>query len=70
MEMHWLFAGSLRASQRAAAVMRLLHSARLNGLDPWQYRKIVMQCLSTMLTGRIAELLPWDVQPLMTETRD
>ena len=31
---NWLFAGSLRAGKRAAAVMSLVHSARLNGLDP------------------------------------
>jgi len=30
---NWLFAGSLRAGQRAAAVMSLMHSARLNGHD-------------------------------------
>lgn len=27
---NWLFAGSLRAGQRAAAIMSLIHSARLN----------------------------------------
>jgi len=31
---NWLFAGSLRAGQRAAAVMTLVNSARLNGHDP------------------------------------
>lgn len=31
---NWLFAGSLKAGQRAAAVMSLIQSARLNGLDP------------------------------------
>lgn len=31
---NWLFAGSLRAGKRAAAVMSLIHSARLNGLAP------------------------------------
>lgn len=30
---NWLFAGSLRSGQRAAAVMSLLHSAKLNGLE-------------------------------------
>lgn len=30
---NWLFAGSLRAGQRAAAVMTLINSAKLNGLD-------------------------------------
>ncbi len=31
---NWLFAGSLRAGQRAAAVMTLVQSARMNGHDP------------------------------------
>jgi transposase len=30
---NWLFAGSLRAGQRAAAVMSLIQSAKLNGHD-------------------------------------
>ena len=39
---NWLFAGSLRAGQRAAAVMSLLHSAKLNGHDPYAYLKDVL----------------------------
>ena len=31
---NWLFAGSLRAGKRAAAIMSLLHSARINGHEP------------------------------------
>ena len=34
---NWLFAGSLRAGKRAAAIMSLIHSARLNGHDPYAY---------------------------------
>lgn len=34
-----LFSGSLRAGQRAAAVMNLLHSARRNGHDVHAYMK-------------------------------
>ena len=36
---NWLFAGSLRAGQRAAAVMSLVQSARMNGHDPYAYLK-------------------------------
>jgi len=43
----WLFAGSLRAGQRAAAVMTLVNSARLNGHDPYAYMKDVLQRLPT-----------------------
>ncbi len=31
---NWLFASSLRAGQRAAAIMSLIQSAKLNGHDP------------------------------------
>jgi hypothetical protein len=33
----WLFAGSELAGQRAAIVMSLVQSARMNGHDPWAY---------------------------------
>jgi transposase len=55
---NWLFAGSLRAGQRAAAVMSLVHSAQLNGLDPHRYLKDVLERLPTQLNSRIEELLP------------
>jgi len=60
---NWLFAGSLRAGQRAAAVMSLLRSARLNGLDPYSYIKDVLTRLPTQPAGRIEELLPHRWQP-------
>jgi transposase len=34
---NWLFAGSLRAGKRAAAIMSLVHSAKLNGHEPHAY---------------------------------
>ena len=55
---NWLFAGSLRAGQRAAAVMSLVHSARLNGHEPHAYLKDVLERLPTHPASRIAELLP------------
>ncbi|HEX6705290.1 MAG TPA: IS66 family transposase [Albitalea sp.] len=55
---NWLFAGSLRAGQRAAAIMSLVHSARLNGLDPYAYLSDVLERLPTQPASRIDELLP------------
>jgi transposase len=55
---NWLFAGSLRAGKRAAAVMSLVHSARLNGHDPHAYLKDVLERLPTQPASRVAELLP------------
>lgn len=55
---NWLFAGSLRAGQRAAAVMSLIQSARMNGHDPYAYLKDVLTRLPTQRANRIEELLP------------
>jgi hypothetical protein len=55
---NWLFAGSLRAGKRAAAVMSLIHSAKLNGLDPHAYLRDVLERLPTQPASQIAELLP------------
>ena len=60
---NWLFAGSLRAGKRAAAVMTLLNSARLNGHDPYAYMKDVLQRLPTHKMSAIGELLPHRWQP-------
>ena len=60
---NWLFAGSLRAGKRAAAVMSLVQSARMNGHDPYAYIKDVLSRLPTQLNSRIAELLPHRWQP-------
>ena len=55
---NWLFAGSLRAGQRAAAVMTLVNSAKLNGHDPFAYLKDVLERLPTQKMHAIGELLP------------
>jgi hypothetical protein len=61
---NWLFAGSLRAGQRAAAVMSLLHSAKLNGHDPYAYLKDVLTRLPTQPASRIEDLLPHRWHPV------
>lgn len=60
---NWLFVGSLRAGQRAAAIMSLIHSARLNGHDPYAYLKDVLTRLPTHKNSQIAQLLPHRWQP-------
>jgi hypothetical protein len=60
---NWLFAGSLRAGKRAAAVMSLIQSARLNGHDPYAYLKDVLTRLPTQRNSQIADLLPHRWQP-------
>ena len=54
----WLFCGSELAGQRAAVVMSLVQSAKLNEHDPWAYLSDVLKRLPTQLNSRIEELLP------------
>ena len=53
-----MFVGSEQAGQRAAAVMSLVQSARLNGHDPYAYLSDVLRRLPAQLNSRIDELLP------------
>ena len=62
---NWMFSGSLRAGKRAAAIMSLIHSARLNGHDPYAYIKDVLEKLPLQPFSRIAELLPHRWQPAL-----
>ena len=55
---NWLFAGSLRAGKRAAVIMSLIQSAKLNGLDPYRYLRDVLERLPTQPASRLEELLP------------
>ncbi|MBK1888392.1 MULTISPECIES: IS66 family transposase [Marinobacter] len=61
---NWLFAGSLRSGQRAAAVMTLIQSAKLNGHDPYAYLKDVLTKLPTQKNNAIDELLPHNWRPV------
>ena len=60
---NWLFAGSLRAGQRAAAAISLIQTAKLNGHCPYAYLKDVLTRLPTHKNSRIDELLPHRWQP-------
>ena len=60
----WLFAGSELAGQRAAVVMSLVQSAKMNGHDPWAYLKDVLTRLPSHMSSRIDELLPHRWKPL------
>ena len=61
---NWLFAGSLRSGKRAAAIMSLIQSARLNGHDPYAYLKDLLTRLPTQRASEIDQLLPHRWQPI------
>lgn len=60
---NWLFACSALAGQRAAVVMSLVQSAKLNGLDPWAYLRDVLARIHTHPNHRLDELLPHRWRP-------
>lgn len=55
---NWLFAGSGRAGQRAAALQTLLGTAKLNGINPADWLRDTLEKLPTWPNRRIDELLP------------
>ena len=55
---NWLFVGSQQAGVRAAVVLSLIESAKLNGHDPWAYLKDVFERLPTLKQRDLAQLLP------------
>lgn len=61
---NWLFAGSQRSGERAAALMSLIQSAKVNGHDPYAYLKDVLERLPTQKMSQIGELLPHNWVPL------
>ncbi|WP_040266825.1 IS66 family transposase [Pseudomonas rhodesiae] len=61
---NWLFAGSLRSGKRAAAIMSLIQSARMNGHDPYAYLKDVLMRLPTQRANEIGQLLPHQWVPV------
>lgn len=60
---NWLFAGNLMAGKRAAAIMSLIQTAKLNGHDPFAYLKDVLTRLPTHKANDVAALLPHRWEP-------
>ena len=55
----WLFAGSDRGGERAAAMYGLIATAKLNGLDPQAWLADVLRRINDHPVSRLHELLPW-----------
>ena len=58
---NWLFAGSDKGGERAAAILSLIETAKLNGLDPEAYLRDVLTRIADHPINRVDELLPWNV---------
>ena len=56
----WLFAGSERGGQRAAAMYTLIGTAKLNDIDPQAWLADAIARISDTPVSRLHELLPWN----------
>ena len=55
----WLFAGSDRGGERAAAMYSLIVTAKMNGIDPQAWLADVLARIATHPVTKLDELLPW-----------
>ena len=58
---NFLFAGSDRGGESAAAIYSLIGTAKLNGIDPELYLRDVLSRIAEHPINRIEELLPWNL---------
>jgi transposase len=64
----WLFAGSDRGGDRAAAMLTLIHTARLNDVDPQAWLADVLARINDHKITDLAALLPWNWRrPLLAD---
>jgi len=56
----WLFAGSERGADRAAAMATLIMTAKFNDVDPLAWLADVLGRIAGIPQGRLHELLPWE----------
>ena len=60
----WLFAGSDRGGQRAAAMYSIIVTATMNDVDPQAWLADVLTRIAEHPVHRLDELLPWNWRPL------
>jgi transposase len=56
----WLFAGSDRGGERAAVMLTLIHTAKLNDIDPQAWLADVLARIADHAIHRLDQLLPWN----------
>jgi transposase len=56
----WLFAGSDRGGERAAVMLTLIHTAKLNDVDPQAWLADVLGSINDHSIHRLNQLLPWN----------
>lgn len=57
---NWTFAGSQRGADRAAVMLTLITTARLNDVDPKAWLADVLARIADLPASRLHEMLPWE----------
>ncbi|MCP3415698.1 IS66 family transposase [Bradyrhizobium brasilense] len=57
---NWTFAGSQRGANRAAIMLTMISTCRLNDVDPKAWLADVLTRIADLPTSRLHELLPWE----------
>ena len=63
----WLFAGSDRGGERAAIMLTLIQTAKLNDVDPQAWLADVLARIADHKINDLAALLPWNWRPTSIE---
>lgn len=58
---NWTFAGSDAGGARAAAIYSLIETAKINGIDPEDYLRHMLERIADYPVGQVADLLPWNM---------
>lgn len=66
---NYLFAGSDKGGERAAAIYSLIETAKLNSMDPEAYLRHVLAHIADHPINRVAELLPWNCSVSPSQAR-
>jgi transposase len=64
----WLFAGSDRGGERAAIMLTLIHTTKLNDVDPQAWLADVLARIADHKITGLAALLPWNCAPPFRST--
>ena len=57
---NWTFAGSQRGAERAAVMLTMITTCRLNDVDPKAWLADVLARIADLPASRLHELLPWE----------
>ena len=57
-----MFAGSDSGGETAGTMYTIIETAKANGLNPWEYLRVVLDQIQDHNSQKIADLLPWNIK--------